>query len=401
MTAAAIINSGRSIESAGSWWVAAVALVMSSVSFGAIIAVPVLLKPLATHWAVGAGSISLVHTSGMVGAALGGVVLGRLLDRYGFFPIGVAAAVATGFGLIIAARAESLMVQHIAFGLLVGAIGQGGLFSALSAAVAEWFDRSRGLAIAIVASGQSVGGLLLPPLLRWSATVHGWRPTLFVFGVAALLVLGACSVVFRRTPPRQCAARALEVALRAPLSRPVFLAVGLCMSLFNYAAFVAVGHLTALGEERGFSPESAAALVSALLGTALVSRLLVGSLARRWGTYRALLAMAGFHVGGVAFLSIAEGYGAMVLSAMLVGLGFGGYLPAFGILVRERCDPAQAGRRMGEIYFFGFSAGGVGSVTAGVLRDVTGGYAVPFCMGALSASMGLALLFSLWRRLRA
>lgn len=392
-----------SIESAASWWIAAVALVMASLSFGAISAVPVLLKPLAAEWGVGASPISLVHTSGMLGAALGGLVLGRVLDRYGFFPIGIAAAGSTGVGLLIASHAHSLVLLHIAFGVLVGAVGQGGLFSALSAAVAQWFDRRRGLAIAIVASGQSVGGLLLPPLLRWGAHEAGWRETLWLFGVICLFVIGGCALAFRRSPPRVLVhTQDPEDAMPyAPLTRSMFLAVGLCMSLFNYAAFVAVGHLTALGEERGFAPTAAATLVSALLGIALVSRLAIGPLARRWGTYRALLAAAGLHTFGVICLSVAQGYAQIALSAMVLGLGFGGYLPAFAILVRERCEAAQAGRRMAEIFFFGFSAGGAGSVTAGLLRDATGGYGVPLAVGACSAAMGLALLTALRRRLGA
>ena len=82
-----------SIECAYSWWMAAMVLVIASISFGAVIAVPVLLKPLAHEWHTGAASIAWVHMSTMIGAGVGSPVLGRLLDRHGFFPIALAGAV--------------------------------------------------------------------------------------------------------------------------------------------------------------------------------------------------------------------------------------------------------------------------------------------------------------------
>jgi len=168
----------RSIESRYSWWVAAMTLVIASLSFGAVTSIPVLLKPLASHWEKGASTVALVHTSAMFGAAIGSLVLGRMLDRVGFFRIAILAATATGLGLLLAASARNLLTLHLAYGVLIGGIGQGAFFSPLTAAVSQWFDRHRALAIAIAASGQSVGGLALPPLMRWGADAIGWRATI-------------------------------------------------------------------------------------------------------------------------------------------------------------------------------------------------------------------------------
>jgi len=75
---------GDSIESAYSWWLAALTLIITSLSIGAVTAVPILLKPLAQEWITGAGSIAWVHTSTPTGAGLGSIVLlwtqRRLLD---------------------------------------------------------------------------------------------------------------------------------------------------------------------------------------------------------------------------------------------------------------------------------------------------------------------------------
>lgn len=392
----------RSIESGYSWWLAALTLVIASLSFGAVTSIPILLKPLSHHWATGASTIAFVHTSAMFGAAVGSLVLGRLLDRFGFFGIAMLAAIATGLGLLLAASAENLLTLHLAYGVLIGGIGQGAFFSPLTAAVSQWFDRHRALAIAIAASGQSVGGLTLPPLLRWGADAFGWRATLMAYGLVAGLALVACAFAFRRAPPPHAPVPhrrggAMDEA-GVSAARGGFLLLGLGIAFSNHASFMVIAHLTAFGEEQGWTPAAAAALVSALLGVALVSRLSLGPLSHRWGRYRMLLAMSALLFFGMAWLAMAQGLMAIVVGIVLIGLGFGGYLPGYAVLVRELFPAAQAGRRIAEIYFFGFVAAGIGSWTSGGLRDLTGGYAIPFGVAACSA--GCAVVCLLWLRQR-
>ena len=114
-----------------------------------------------------------------------------------------------------------------------------------------------------------------------------------------------------------------------------------------------------------------------------------------------LVAMSLLLAFGMAWLAMAKGSVAITLGAVLIGLGFGGYVPGYAILVREMFPAAQAGRRIAEIYFFAFVAAGIGSSTGGWLRDVTGGYAVPFGVAACSAGLAIVGLLQLRKRLRA
>jgi MFS family permease len=389
-----------SIECAYSWWIAAMALMAASLSFGALMSVPVLLKPLSKEWQVGAAPISLAFTAAMVGTAIGSLTFGRIVDRVKFFRVGLCAAFGAGTGLVLAAHAERLSVLWIAYGVFVGGVGQGGLFSPLTAAVAQWFDRHRPFAIALVACGQCVGGLLFPPLLRWGADEFGWRSTLQFFGICACAIIVVCLLAFRRSPPAPRPAAAAREEGAAGMKRCVFAGFGMCMFLFNYAAFTAMGHLTAYAEELGVAPQWAASFMSATLGAALISRLLIGFLSRRFGTLRTLFHMAAVHTLGATILAGTVGsIQGSVVAALLIGIGFGGYLPAFAIVVRERFPATAAGRRISEIYCFGFCAAGLGSVSAGWMRDATNGYRLPFLVGALAAWGGLVLLSSVRRSL--
>lgn len=329
----------------------------------------------------------------MFGAAVGSLFLGRWLDRRGFFRIALIGALATGIGLVAASGATQMWQMYCAYGLLVGGLGQAAFFGPLAAAASLWFDRYRALAISIAASGQSVGGLVAPLVLRSGAEQFGWRQILQMYGVFAALTLTMCALVFLRDPPSRKASAATVAG--NPAESPddylvrkwdfTFLALGLALS--NFANFVVMGHITAFGEETGLSPTDAAGILSVLLGTTLISRFSWGYLAIQFGEYRMLIAVSLLQVLGVAILAVQSSHPGILTAAVLIGLSFGAYLPGYAVAVRDMFPTEQAGRRITEIYFFGFIAAGIGTWSGGLLHDYFDGYQLAF----LCALMGSAL----------
>ncbi|MDO8298748.1 MFS transporter [Lacisediminimonas sp.] len=397
------------IETAYSWWVAAVTVLISSISFGAVTSSSILLLPIARSLEVGVGSLSLVHASAMAGAGIGSLVLGRLLDRYGFFGIALIGSCATAAGLLFASVTTSLPLLCLSFGILVGGIGQGTFFSPLTANLAHWFDRHRALAIALGTSGQAVGGLLLSPLLRLSAEQFGWRTVFAWYALLGGASLLAGALVFRRKPPvpiqigsaaMPAAATVAPSTLAAGMPLRRFLMLAGCFTLSNAASFIAIAHLTAFGEEQGFDILIVASLLPAMLGVVLVSRLSFGFLAARFGVWRVLVAMSAIHVAGSLWLAFSTSYHHAVIAAVLLGLGFGGYVPGYALLVRESYPANQSGRRIGQIYFFSFLSAGSGSMLGGWLHDVTGNYAMSFAFAGAASAAGLLLLLLCWQLTR-
>ena len=130
-------------DSPYSWRVIILTLVITSLSFGAVTSVPILLKSIAAEWGFVVRSVSLVHLSAMMGAGFGSLVLGRMVDRFGFFRIAVAGAIATIVGMALAGQAIELLTLHHAFGLLVGGLSQAAFFSPITAESSRWFSRHR------------------------------------------------------------------------------------------------------------------------------------------------------------------------------------------------------------------------------------------------------------------
>src|SRR4029450_13872036 len=95
----------------------------------------------------------------------GGILMGRLSDRFGIMVPVVGGAVCLGAGYVVASLATSLWQFVPVRGLLVG-FATSVAFAPLIADTSLWFTRRRGIAVAVIASGSYVAGNGRAPTLR-------------------------------------------------------------------------------------------------------------------------------------------------------------------------------------------------------------------------------------------
>ena len=175
------------IESPIAWLRVLTALVLGAIVGVAMWSVPVVLPAVQADFGVARADASLPYTLAMLGYAVGGVLMGRLSDRFGILlPIAVGAC-ALSVGYIAAGFVPNLAL----FALLYGVIGLGAsaAFGPLIADVSQWFTRRRGIAIAIVSCGQYVAGTIWPPVLQHLVATQGWRATHIGLGVFCALTM--------------------------------------------------------------------------------------------------------------------------------------------------------------------------------------------------------------------
>ena len=102
-------------------------------------------------------------------------------------------------GLVLSA-CGGLLQLYAGHGVLMGLFGTSCMYSPIMTYVSRWFDRSRGAAVALISSGQSLAGAFWPIVFQAGITEFGWRRTMLVFGLfvgATILVLAA---IFLRPP---------------------------------------------------------------------------------------------------------------------------------------------------------------------------------------------------------
>ncbi len=268
---------------------------LMTVGSSAMYVVSVVLPAAQAEFGVARADASLPYTLLMVGFGLGGLLMGRLVDRIGVMPVLWIGAVGLGLGFTLAAHAQDIVAFAIVHGLLLGLLGSSTTFAPLVADTALWFVRRRGIAVAICASGNYVAGAVWPPIVQAGISNWGWRDTYTALGLLCTVTMVLLSLAMRPRPPAAAAAPAragAPVASKRPFGMSMNAATAwLCLA--GVACCVAMAmpqvHIVAYCTDLGFGAARGAQMLSLMLATGIVSRLVMGAVCDRIGGLRTLL----------------------------------------------------------------------------------------------------------------
>jgi MFS family permease len=411
-------NPRHAAESLYAWTRLLVSLLLMTLGGVGMYSVAVVLPRLAAEFGAARADASLPYTLTMIGFAIGGIVMGRLSDRYGVMVSVLVGTVGLGTGYIAAGYSGSLWQFGIAQGMLIGFLGTSATFVPLVADTSRWFTKRRGFAVGICMSGNYFAGTVWPPILQHFIDTAGWRAAYIGVGVFCLITMLPLAFVLRPRPPDTDEAAGSTPAHGAQFAAarsdrplgfaPATLQVLLCIA--GVACCVAMSmpqvHIVAYCSDLGFSAARGAEMLSLMLGFGIVSRITSGWISDHIGGLRTLL--LGSILQGVALLLFVP-YGGLttlyVVSA-LFGLFQGGIVPAYALVVREYFTPKEAGARVGTVLMATIFGMALGGWMSGVMYDLTGSYRAAFINGiawnVLNVGIVAFLLYRAprWRRLR-
>ncbi len=377
--------SAAATDSTTAWLRLAVAVVLSTIGGVGMWSVVVVLPAIQADFGVDRAAASLPYTLTMLGFAGGGVIMGRLADRFGITVPIIVSTLALGAGYVAVGHAGSLWQVVIAHGLLIGS-GCSATFGPLMADISHWFTRRRGIAVAIAASGNYLAGTIWPPVVQHFVASEGWRMTYIGIGLFCLVTMLPLSLALRRHIGSQHAAAASAEAARRqaalPLS-PAALQVLLCIA--GIACCVAMSmpqvHIVAYCGDLGYGVARGADMLSLMLGFGIISRVASGFIADRIGGVSTLL--LGSVLQGVALLLylMFDGLFSLYVISALFGLFQGGIVPSYAIIVREYFPSEQASTRVGLAIMATVLGMAFGGWVSGVIFDLTGSYQAAFLNG--------------------
>lgn len=376
------------VDSAYAWLRLTVALLLSTIGGVGMWSVVVVLPAVQSEFGIARADASLPYTMTMIGFGVGGVLMGKLVDRFGIVMPVVLGATLLGLGYVASAHATGIYQFGLLQGLLIG-VGTSATFAPLVADTSLWFVKRRGAAVGIIASGNYLAGAVWPPLVQYFVQTVGWREThigIAVFCVCAMLPL---AMLLRRRAPLVEPAAAM--AFGGSLSmRPLGLAPATLQWLLviaGIACCVAMAmpqvHLVAYCSDLGYGAARGAEMLSLLLACGIISRLVFGWISDHIGGLRTLLLGSALQAFALCLYLFSDGLVSLYLISALFGLFQGGIVPAYAIIVREYFSPKEAGARIGVIMMatmFGMAFGGWMS---GVIFDWTGAYQTAFVHGII------------------
>jgi len=395
------------VDSSYAWMRLVVTALIGTIGNVGMWSVVVVLPAVQAEFGVDRGAASLPYTLTLLGFGFGGVIAGRIADRHGvMFPV-MYGAIAIGLGYVATGYTQSLFQFAIAHGLLIGLFGTSTMFAPLLADITHWFDRRRGIALAICASGNYMSGTIWPPILQASIDKYGWRPTHIALGLFCTVTLLLLAPLLQRRPPHEAPAAAGNLAqepspallrtrpftLQAP---PVVAGLACCVAMSMPQV-----HIVAYCADLGFGAQRGAEMLSLMLGFGIVSRLISGFISDKIGGLRTLL--LGSTLQGVALCLYIpfDGLASLYVVSALFGLFQGGIVPSYALIVREYFSPKEAGARVGVVLMATLFGMALGGWLSGVIFDLTGSYQAAFLNGIAWNLLNVSIvLFLLWRRRR-
>ena len=400
-----MLQSSSSIETRDSWVVAAAALFIMMMAFGAAWITAVALKDIAGEVGGTRSIPALASSLAWLGSGVGGIIMSRIADRVGTRWTVICGALMIGLGLAISTLGPPwpLWIGH---GLFIGLIGLGGINAPLYIYVSRWFDRRRGSALALISSGSYLAGALWPPVFGSAIASFGWRQTMLCYAVAEIVVIVPLAAIYFRHPPEVThPATASGAGAGQPrvlgLPRNVVFAM-MCGAGVMCCIPMAMpqGHLVAFCSDLGISRSMGALMLSVLLGTAFLSRQIWGAIADRIGGLATVLIGSAWQaVSMVAFLFTQNEAGLFMVAAAF-GLGFSGIIPAYVLAVRELFPESEAYWRIPTLLLFSGFGMAAGGWIAGLLYDHFGYYAPAFAAGVGANVLNLLVVGVLVTRQR-
>jgi CP family cyanate transporter-like MFS transporter len=338
---------------------------LSGATAGLLTALPVLCMALAAP-----ASHRVAHRHGREATVLGATVL-----------------IAIGDGLRLAgASLPALFAGTLLAGLGIAACGV-----VLPGIVKEFFPGREGAAsaayIVAIMLGASLGAAVAVPL---EEILGSWQASLATWALPACVAVAVWRAVTARLNEREPEADAHPGRLPWRARSAWLLAAFL--SAQSALAYAYIGWLSPAYEARGWSAATAGLLLGALHLAQLVSALVLPVLADRSTDRRPplVIAMAATVVAAVWLWALPDTLPWAATALLGLGLG-GGFALGLVLIVDYAADPGAAGRLAAMVFLVCYATAALAPVVIGALRDVTGGFALPFGLLTVVAAIQLAL----------
>ena len=366
--------------------------------------VSVVLPEVQKEFGVSRADASLPYTLMMLGFGAGGLAMGKLADKWGVHVALLIGSVGVGSGFVLAGMSTNIWLFALSHGLLMGFLGSSSTFAPLLADTSLWWNKRRGIAVAVCASGNYLAGSIWPALAQHGVETLGWRNTYIWIGIVCGLGMLGLALFMRQRPPMLAVAAAGSVqslTSEKPFGMSIRNAHAL-LCVAGIACCVAMAmpqvHIVAYCSDLGFGAARGAEMLSLMLACGIVSRLISGAICDRIGGLRTLV--LGSVLQGLALLMFLpfDGMVSLYVISAMFGLFQGGIVPSYAIIVREYFPAQRAGVLVGAAIMATMIGMALGGWMSGMVFDLTGSYHAAFVNGVLWNALNLSIaLFLLWR----
>ncbi len=366
-----------------------------------------------------------VFAAGLASFAVGGVIAGRLMRRFGPRALAIAGGLVLGGGYLLAGLFAG--TAYLPLLVLVGIVGGTGIGLAYVVPIAvgmRWFPDKPGLITGLAVAGFGFGAMgWVKGAGAWGHLIEsiGLSGTFIAYGIAFLVMVVAGGLVMVHPPegwlpegfvprePKGGARANVDFTSGEMLKTPQFFMIFVAFVAGGGAGLMSIGLMKLFPMHALMAAGVDEARASGIAGTAMavffslangLGRIAWGAISDRLGRQRSLvlmLASQGFVV--LAFPWMAGSEVLLYVGATIIGFNFGGNFALFPTITAETFGSLNIGQNY-PLVFLAYGVGGIaGPKMGGVLGDM-GNFPLAFtiCGVAVLAAAGTIALLRAPRR---
>ena len=334
----------------------------------------------------------------LIVAPLFGFLAGWLIDSYGPRKLMIAGALMACMALVGLSMTGGSLTLFYMFYILnaLGYVFAGPL--PCQVLISRWFEKNRGKAMGIAYLGIGTCGALVPLLANGMESRFGWQIALVALGV--IIVMIALPMAFfikdpvNREVKRENADAPPPVSIKSILTNRNFYL--LCLG--SMCAIGVVGgvnqHLKLYLRDLEFAQEKAAHIISLVLLSSLIGRVMMGWLADIFSRKYVMILINLLVATAIPLLMLPDFSGRIYIFAVVFGIGLGGDYMIIPLMAGDLFGVRALGRTMGIILVADGIAESLFPMFVGATYDATGNYLLGFTALVCIALTG-ALIISL------
>lgn len=331
-----------------------------------------------------------------------GFLAGWIVDRFGPRRLMLSGIIMGGIALIGLSMMTSLWQFYVFY--FFNALGYmcGGPLPN-QVLISRWFEKSRGKAMGIAYLGVGVGGMLVPQIAKWLNVEFGWHQALMTLGIL-MIVIAFPMAWFVKENPEETGAHIKHDSSKLPIGH---ILKGWPFYLLMIGSMCSIGAVSGTSQnlklffsiDLQYSQAQAANVMSIVLGSSIIGRLMMGWLADRIQKKYVMMLIYGLVAVSIPLLYFANVPGVIYLFAFIFGVALGGDYMIIPLMAAELFGVKVMGRVMGLVITVDGLAEAFAPMLAAWLRDTSGSYANGFMALIILAIIGTVAVSFLPRKI--
>jgi MFS family permease len=354
-------------------------------------------------------SLGLTVTATM--GAIVAPIVGDMLDRYPLKRIIALGSISMALGFLILSQVKTPLQFYLAIGIFIGfgASAMGSL--ATSKLVTNWFNKRRGTALGVAATGISVSGVVMPFISAAIIEAYGWRQGFLLYAFFTGFIVVPLVLRFVISSPEEVGLRPdgalvkwsddpqavpeATIAEAHPILRTsnFWVLVAIIALLFCCQSGTLI-HMVPRLTDAGYSLQHASLVMSLCAGFGVMGKLSFGWIGDRWSARKALWLTIACQIVGQLAMFREQNFLVFAAGATLFGYGMGGVVPLQSTIIAKVFGRAQFGKALGLMRPAMFPIQIIGVPLAGWVFDTMGHYTLAFAIFVALYSLAAVIVLA-------